>query len=151
MKRDELLIAAIIGGLSTIAGEIVTKILVMFHFGTYAVFELNSLILTNNRPSMFMGFLINFIIGGHVAVLLYLSFKKLGSDHLVIKCTFCSMLLWLAFETAFTALIEDKYIPMRPVIDHYAHALGTAAFGLSVGVFLRVFLFKKKALENKSI
>jgi hypothetical protein len=149
LKRDELLIAALLGGVATIAGEIVTKILVMLNIGTYAVYELNSLILTNNRPSMLIGFLVNFIIGGHVAVLFYLIFKKLGTAHIVIKSTFCGMLLWLAFETAFTALIEDKYIPMRPITDHYVHALGTAAFGLTLGISLRIFLFKRKNREEK--
>jgi hypothetical protein len=141
LKRDELLIAALIGGFSTIAGEIVTKILVLLHIGNFAVYELNSLILTNNRPSIFIGFLVNFIIGGHVGVLFYLLFKKLGSAHIVIKSTLCSMLLWLAFETAFTALIEDKYIPIRPIADHYVHAIGTAVFGLTLGVFFKAILF----------
>lgn len=149
MKRDKLLVAALIGGLSTIAGEIVTWILVWLGAGQYAVFELNSLLLTNNQPSMLIGFIINFIIGGHLAAAFYLLFKWLGDEHIVVKCILGSMMLWFVFELGFTSLIEDKYIPIRPIADHIVHITGTAAFGLTVGVFMRLLLFPNGRNEKE--
>jgi hypothetical protein len=145
MKQDKLLTAAIIGGLSTIAGEIITKILVLCKVGTYAVFALNSLLITNNQPSMLLGFILNFIIGSYVAIGAYLFFTRFGSEHLVIKCTLGSLMIWFIFELTFTALIEDKYMPIRPVIDHIQHILGTASFGITLGLLLRACVFKERA------
>lgn len=142
MKKDRLLIAAVIGGLSTISGEIITKILSLLGMGQYAVFELNSLLLTNDKPSMLMGFIINFVIGCYIASAFYLFFEKFGSQHVVMKSTVGSLMIWFIFELAFTALIEDKYIPIRPVADHYVHIIGTALFGVTMGCFLKQFLYK---------
>lgn len=144
MKKDKILLSALLGGLSTIAGEIVTKILVALAIGQYAVFELNSLLVTNDRPSMLMGFIINFVLGSYVGMLFYLVSKKLGTEHLIIKAALCSSLVWFIFELGFTALIEDQYIPMRPVIDHYVHIIGTVTFGITTGVLLKLCIFRKR-------
>lgn len=150
MKRDELFIAALIAGLSTLAGEAVTKILVLTGVGQYSVFELNSLVVTNDRPSMLMGFILNFIVGSQAGVLFYLLFKRLGNRHLVLKCILGSLPLWLIFELVFTALIEGKSIPERSLADHYVHITGTAVFGLTVGIFMRMILFKKEPQSDQS-
>lgn len=143
-----MLLAGIIGGASVISGEIVTKLLVWLGVGQYPVFELNSLLLTNNRPSMGMGFVLNAVIGLQVGVLFYLAFMKLGSEHIVIKCTCGSLILWFLFEALFTFVIEGKEIPERSISDHYVHFIGTAAYGLTVGVFLRLLLFRHSNEEK---
>lgn len=144
MKKDYLLISSVIGGLSTIAGEIITKILVLLNIGKYAVFELNSLIVTTDTPSLLMGFICNFIVGSFVGAVYYLVFKKLGTQHLVIKCVMGSLIIWLVFEVVFSFMIEGIHIPMRPISDHLVHITGTASFGLALGIFLRLLVFKKK-------
>jgi hypothetical protein len=149
MKHDKILIAGLIGGISTLAGEIVTKILVACGIGQYAVFELNSLVVTINRPSMVIGFIINFIIGSYVSALLYLVFTKLGHDHLIIKAAMGCLLLWFVFETGFSMFIENHVIPIRPIADLFVHLAGTAAYGLSVGVFLKIFIFRKETENTK--
>jgi hypothetical protein len=143
LKKDKLLIAAVIGGFSTLAGELVTKLLVLLGIGNYAVYELNSLIVTSDKPSFFMGFVLNFIVGCYVSAIFFLLFKKLGDDHLVIKCAIGSLIIWLLFEVSFTFMIEGQYIPLRPVLDHYVHVLGTLFFGVADGLLLRAFIFKR--------
>lgn len=91
-----------------------------------------------------MGFIINFIIGSYVAAAFFLIFDKLGTEHLIIKCTMGSLILWFIFELIFTVAIEDKYIPIRPVADHLVHIIGTASFGLTLGLLLRALAFKKQ-------
>ena len=122
----------------------------MIGVGNYAVFELNHLIVTSNTPSLFMGFVVNFIIGCYVSSAFYLLFKKLGDDHIIIKCTIGSLILWFIFEVAFTCMIEDKYIPLRPVIDHYVHLIGTMSFGATVG-WLLGYCYSKESGKTKSL
>jgi hypothetical protein len=149
LKRDNLLIAAVIGGLSTISGEVVTKILVLLNIGKYAVYELNSLIVTSDTPSMLMGFIINFIIGSYIGAMFYLVLYKLGAQHLVLKCIMGSLLVWFVFEFAFTFMIEGIYIDIRPISDHLVHIAGTAAFGLTLGIFLKLLVFNRIEKEKK--
>lgn len=144
MKKDHVLIAGLIGGLSTIAGEIVTKLLVACGVGQYAVYELNSLLLTSDRPNFWIGLAINFIVGFYVGLIFYLAFRKIGDEHLVLKTTMGSFAMWLAFEAGFTVCIEETYIPMRSIADHFVHLAGTAAFGSVMGALLKVCLFKNK-------
>lgn len=143
--KDRVLVAGLIGGLSVLSGEIVTAVLVWAGLGEYRVFELNSLVVTINRPSFWMGLLVNFIIGVQVGVAFYLVFKWLGAEHVVIKCTVGSMILWFAFELVFTTGIEGKDIPLRAVSDYYVHAIGTAAYGATVGALMKACLFRHSA------
>jgi hypothetical protein len=144
MKKDRLLLAGLIGGVCTLSGEIITTVLVALGIGEYALYELNSLIVSLGRPDIIMGFILNLVVGSVVGTVFYLLFKKYGSAHIVIKTVVGSLLLWLLYELEFTAFVETKSIPLRSSADYYVHLLGTAVYGLVVGIALKWFLFTKE-------
>jgi hypothetical protein len=143
LQQDKVVIVALLGALSTISGEIASRILVYFHIGKYSIYELASLIITLNRPEVIMGFIIDFLVGSFFAVLLYFIFKKVGLCHLVIKTTMCSLLAWLICELIFTSIIEGKYIDIRPINDYYSHIFSTMIFGITLGLLFKKYIFKK--------
>ena len=145
MKFDKPLIAALIGALSTITGEILTRALVFFGIGKYSIYKLDSLLITFNRPTTILGLIVNFIVGGSTDVIFYYALKKIGLDYLVIKSACVGILAWALTEFAFTITVEGKFIELRPISDYYIHILGAITFGITLGL-----LFKKYLL-NRSI
>ena len=69
--------------------------------------------------------------------------EKIGFDYLVIKSTCAGLLAWSATELLFTGLIEGKDIPLRPIADYYAHMLGALAFGVTMGLLFKKYLFNR--------
>ncbi len=143
MIQDKMIIIGLLGVLSTIPGEIASRILAYFGIGKFGIYELASFIITLNRPVFILGLIVDFLVGSVFAVLLYFIFEKLGSCHLVIKTTVCSLLAWLACELLFTAIIEGKYISIRPINDYYSHIFSAIIFGITLGLLLKKFIFKK--------
>jgi hypothetical protein len=143
MMQDKVIIIGLLGALSTIPGEITSRILVYFGIGKFGIYELASFIITFNRPVFIIGLIVDFLVGCIIAVLLYFIFEKFGSCHLVIKTTVCSVLAWLVSEILFTALIEGKYISIRPINDYYSHIFSAIIFGITLGLLLKKCIFKK--------
>ncbi|HJV16305.1 MAG TPA: hypothetical protein VJ546_02805 [Bacillales bacterium] len=143
MEQDKILIIALLGALSTISGEIAARILVYMGIGKFSIYELASLIITFNRPEEMIGIIIDFLVGSFFAILLYFLSKKLGLSHIVIKTVMCSLLAWLVCELIFTAIIEGKYIDIRPISDYYSHIFSAIIFGITLGLLLKKFIFKK--------
>jgi predicted tellurium resistance membrane protein TerC len=143
MFQDKVLIAGLFGVLSTIPAEIVSRILVYFRFGKYSIYELASLTITFNRPVFIIGLIVDLLVSSLLSVILYLIFEKFGSTHLVIKTAVCSLLAWLGCELLFTAIIEGKYIRIRPLNDYYSHIISTLIFGLTLGLLLKKYIFNK--------
>ncbi|WP_144553182.1 hypothetical protein [Bacillus sp. X1(2014)] len=143
MIQDKVLVVGLLGVLSTIPGEIASRIFVYFGIGKYGIYELSSLIITFNRPVFTIGLIVDFLVGSVFAILLYFIFEKLGSCHLVIKTTLGSLLSWLVCELLFTATVEGKYIPIRPINDYYSHILSAIIFGITLGLLLKKFIFQK--------
>lgn len=54
----------------------------------------------------------------------------------------CSLFAWLVCELLFTALIEGKYIKIRPINDYYSHIFSAIIFGITLGLLLKKFIFK---------
>jgi hypothetical protein len=104
---------------------------------------LDSLLITFNRPSLILGLIVNFLAGGLIAVIVYYATQKLGRDYLVLKSLVFGGLFWLIFELIFTATIEGQFIDLRPISDYYLHLLGTATYGLTLGLLLNKYLFKR--------
>ncbi|WP_310367313.1 hypothetical protein [Neobacillus drentensis] len=142
MIQDRMLRIGILGVLSTIPGEIASRIFVHFGFGKFGIYELSSLIITFNRPVFTIGLMVDFLVSSVFAVLLYFIFEKFGSCHLVIKTTVGSLFAWLICELLFTTLIEGKYIDIRPINDYYSHIFSTIIFGITLGLLLKKFIFK---------
>jgi len=143
LKEDKLLLAGVIGGLSTIPAEIVSRILLFLGIGKYTIYQLDSFIFTMNRPTIIIGIIVCLIVGGFSAVLLYSAFKRLGSDNLVIKSAMFGLLLCMLQQILFTITVEGKYIEIRPISDYYVHMLGAATFGITEGLLFKKFLLKK--------
>jgi hypothetical protein len=144
-NNKNALIAYILGALSTISGEIVTRILILLGIGQYDVYQLNSLVTTIDEPSVVMGMIINFIIGGSAAVLLYVLIGLTGKELTVAKSFMISLLLWFVFESAFTALFEGLLDVPRTISDHYVHLVGTSTYGITQGILFRWILHGKMA------
>lgn len=146
MNHDKLMIAAAIGGLATIPYEIISRVLVFLKFGKYSVYQLTSLIITMNRPTVILGMVLAFVVGGFTAVLFYYGLKKLGSDYIIIKSMSVSLLVWVIMEAVFVWLIEGPgLIPGRPINDYYTHMIGSLVFGVTLGILFMRYLFVKTA------
>jgi uncharacterized membrane protein len=141
LKDDKLVIAGVIGALSTIPSEIVTQILVYFGVGEYSIYSISSMVVTINRPSLIIGLFVYPVMGAIIATLFYYALKGLGSNYIIIKSVMVGYLMWLALELFFTMYIEGKYIPMRPISDYNIHLTGAIIFGITQGILFKRYLF----------
>ena len=148
MDNDKPLTAAIIGALATISAEIISRIMLALGIGQYSIYLLDSLILTMNRPNFFLGLYINFIIGGLVGLMFYYLIKYIGQANLIVKSTFVGMLASVIAEVIFSSVIEGTYIPLRPIGDYYLHIVGSAGFGLTMGIAFKAYIFFKDTADN---
>lgn len=142
MDDAKILKAGVIGALSTSLSELVSWLLLFFGIGKYSVYQLNSLIVTISRTSEIIGLIINFLVGSIISSIIYLVFKKWGHRYIVINCIMVGLMTWLLWEFLFTLSIEGKTIGIRPIADYYNHLLGTFVYGASMGILLKLFIFK---------
>lgn len=148
MKSDQSLLAIIIGAISTIPDEILTRILVLSGMGKYSVYELASLITTLNRPDYILGIILSSEAGGVMALMFYFYLRKLGTKNLVIKGLLMGLLAWTFLELLFTWLIEGrKLIPFRPVSAYYIQMFGALLWGLCMALLFKKYIFKKTSNE----
>lgn len=145
MDDDRILKVIVVGIISTIIAEIASRVFLAIGIGKYSVYQLNSLIITLNRPSETIGFILNIIVGSALSVLLFLVLKRWGNRYVFVECLMASSFIWLLYELFFTLAIENKTIEIRPINDYYNHMVGTIIFGLSMGLLLKRFIFKKTA------
>lgn len=143
MKNDKLLVIAFFGIISTVPAEILTLFLVYLGFGKFSIYQLASLLITFNRPTLLMGFIVDALIGSFVSFIFCYLLEKLGSDFLVTKVTFGSIFAWLVCELAFTFFIEGKFFDIRPINDYYNHIFGAIIFGITLGMLFKKFMFMK--------
>ncbi|HCF51170.1 MAG TPA: hypothetical protein DER60_12865 [Syntrophomonas sp.] len=143
MNNDKPLIAALLGALSTMPGEIFTRLLVSFGIGQYSIYQLDSLFVTFDRPTVIIGVIVNIIFGGFIGTVFYYLLQKLGQDYLILKGLTIGLLSWVLTELLFTSTIEGKYIPIRSLSDYYIHISGAVVFGVTLGL-----LFKKYLVTN---
>lgn len=146
MKDDKILIAGIIGALSTIPSEIVTQWLVFIGVGKNSIYNISSILITANRPSLIIGLFVSPIVGGFSAILFYYALMKLGSFNIIIKSLVVSLLFWICLETVFTLFIEGNHIAIRPISDYYVHLIGAVVFAITEGILFRRFLFYKRTI-----
>ncbi|MCG1025747.1 MULTISPECIES: hypothetical protein [unclassified Dehalobacter] len=143
MKYDKPTLAILMGALSTIPHEIITRVLATFGFAKYSVYQLTSFMITLDRPNVLLGALCSIILGGVISLIFYYALKLLDFDYLMIKSIGFSLFNWLMLEVIFMWLIEGRgLIPHRPINDYYSEMFGTIAFGISLGLLFRNYLFK---------
>lgn len=148
MNNDKPLLAAIIGALSTLLAEIVSRIMLYWGVGRYSIYQLDSMILTMNRPNFLLGLYVNFVIGGLIGILFYYTIKAIGQTNLIVKGIFLGLLASALAEMLFSAVIEGKFIELRPLGDYYLHVAGSAFFGLGLGFFFQRYLFNSSTAAN---
>ncbi len=149
MKYDKPLVVMLIGAVSTIPFEIITRVLVYFGIAKYSVFELNSLMVTLSRPNAILGTFSTMIVSSGIALFFYYSLKILGWDYLVIKSITISFFSWLILEVFFMWLIEGRnLVPYRPINDYYSELLGAVVFGITLGLLFRKYLLKEHMNEK---
>lgn len=149
MKYDKPLIAGLFGVASTLVSEIATQALIYLGIGKYSIYELDSLLITFNRPSIILGFIVNVIAGGTIAIVFYYALSKLGQDYLVIKGAAVGLLGWGVFEFMLTLTVEGRFFEIRPMSDYYIHLVGTIVFGITLGLLFEKYLVYKSDLESK--
>ncbi|MCB2292169.1 hypothetical protein LGK95_01285 [Clostridium algoriphilum] len=148
MNDDKYLIASIIGIISIIPSEIVSQILIGLGYNKYSTCTLSSLLITGDKPSLIMGIIVNSVIAGFIAIILYQTIRKIGSQHLVIKCVGGTLLIWLTLELLFSIFIERKLIAPRGMSGYYSHFLGAITFGITEGMLFNKFLFNKNMVHK---
>lgn len=143
LKQDKPLIAILLGALSTIAYELFTRLTIFLGAGEYSLYQLDSLIITLDRPTPILGAVISFIVAGFGSAIFYYTLLKIGSDYLIIKSIAFNMLIWSVLEAFFMAVIESRIIEPRAIKDYYNHMFGIIIYGITLGVLYKKFLFKK--------
>lgn len=141
MKEDTILVAGLIGVISTVVAEVVTQIFKLIGVTNNSLFELSSMVITLNRPSIVIGLFVSGSVGGFLSILLYFAFEKFGSQHLLMKCIGISIIMWVVLEMVFTFSIEARLIKERPISAYYGHLVGAIIFGLVEGVLFKRNLF----------
>lgn len=144
MNSDDILTAGVLGAVSTITGEIVSRILLSFGIGKHSLYELTSYLVTINRPSVPMGLIVSCIIGGVIGSVFYYALGRLGTDRLVVKAVAASLCAWLLAETIITATIEGHFIDIRPISDYYVHLSAALVYGATLGLLFKTFLFRAR-------
>ncbi|ERI91901.1 hypothetical protein HMPREF1982_02944 [Clostridiales bacterium oral taxon 876 str. F0540] len=141
LKDDTILVAGLIGVISTVVAEVVTQIFKLIGVTKNSLFELSSMVITLNRPTIVIGLFVSASVGGFLSILLYFAFEKFGSQHLIMKCIGISIIMWVALEMVFTFSIEARLIRERPISAYYGHLVGAIIFGIAEGILFRRYLF----------
>jgi len=143
MKCDKPTLVMLMGAISTIPYEIVTRVLVTFGFAKYSVYQLTSFMITLDRPNVLLGAIYSIILGCVLSLVFYYGLKLLDIDYLMIKSIGISLFNWLILEVVFMWLIEGRnFIPHRPINDYYAQMFGSIVYGITLGLLFRNYLFK---------
>jgi len=142
MKLNKPLVALLIGALATIPQEIYTRFSRYFlGIGDYSVYELNSLIITVNRPSAILGIVSTCMVGGIVSILLYYSLNRIGPDYIILKSIVSGIISWVISEAIFTWLLEGpKLIQVRSMSDYFLQVTGALVYGVMLGLLYKRYI-----------
>jgi hypothetical protein len=143
LDDGRILIAGAISAISTLVAEIVSWALKYIGFGKNSLYQINSLIITGNRPSFLLGLILNVIIGAILGAIVYLILKKWGHRYTLTFSIMCALIMWFIWEIVFTINIEGTVIPRRPISGYYDHLICTVVYGASMGFMLKRFIFSK--------
>jgi hypothetical protein len=61
-----------------------------------------------------------------------------------------TLFAWAMTELLFTAIVEGKFVAIRPIDDYYVHVSSAIVFGITLGLSFDRFIFNKSIpYENK--
>ena len=144
LDDDKLLIAGAIGIASTVVGEIGSWILLSLGLGTYSVYQLNSLIVTFNKPSILIGFVLNLLIGGIIGASVYLTVKKWGHKHITMVSLVYTLTAWLCLEVIFNAVVDKNIITSSLMGGYYNSLINAIVHAIFKGFMIKYFIFSKR-------
>jgi hypothetical protein len=148
MYSNKPLTAIMIGVLSTIPFEIILRIAKYLGYAKYSLYQLDSLVITGNRPTTLIGFIVSSMVAGFIAFVFYYSLEKVGTDYIIIKSVFVSILAWSILETVLTLGFEGTKIPVRPISGYYSQFIGIIVFGIIMGLLFKRYLLLKPVEER---
>jgi hypothetical protein len=143
LDDEMILIAGLIGAIATVAAEITSRILLFLRLAKYGLYKFDSLIITNGRPSILIGLILNFLIGSILSVMIYLILKKWGHRYTIIISIMFTLIMWFTWEIVFTIFIEGKIVPIRPMTSYYSHFIVSIVNGVFLGLMQKRFIFKR--------
>lgn len=144
LDDEKILVAGVIGASSTLVAELVSWIFNYLRIGPYSVYQLNSLIITGNRPSVLIGLLVNFVVGSILGTIVYLMLRTWGHRFTIIISIACTLIMWFIWEIVFTINIEGEIVPYRSMASYYKHLICSLVYGTSMGLMLKQFIFSKE-------
>lgn len=143
LDDDRILIAGAIGIASTVVGEIGSWILLSLGLGKYSVYQENSLIVTFNKPSILIGFILNLLIGSIIGATVYLITKKWGHRHIIMVSLILTLIAWLFLEIIFNAIVDKNIITSRLMSGYYNSLINAIIHAVFKGLLLKRFIFSK--------
>ena len=145
MRFNRQITAAALGALATLVGELVTWMQVRLGAAPLDMYSIDSLLITLNRESFWMGFVVNFIVGGAIAVLLNWALSRYGADNVVNKAIAATLMAWFLLRLFATAFIEGRVVDPRPLAQYAVHLAGAVGTGVALGVLFKLVLAKGSA------
>ncbi|KHD37120.1 membrane protein [Clostridium acetobutylicum] len=143
LNDTNVIIAGLIGIVSTIVGEICSRIFIYFGIGKYSAYQLNSLIVTYNRPSAILGFMLNLLIGGIIGAAVYLTAQKWGDKHVILLSLAYTLVAWMFLEIIFNVVVNKSTVTTREFSGYYNQYISAVIHAVAKGLMLNFFIFKK--------
>lgn len=143
LDDDKLLLAGVIGIASTVIGEIGSWILLSLGLGKYSVYQENSLIVTFNKPSVVIGFILNILIGSIIGASVYLVTKKWGNKHIILVSLIFTLTAWMFLEIITNAIVDRNIIASRLISGYYNSLINAVAHAVVKALMIKYLIFKK--------
>ncbi|WP_027628668.1 hypothetical protein [Ruminiclostridium cellobioparum] len=149
MKEDKTLILGMIGVFSTIISEMITWIGKLTGLANHSDYELTSLIVTLNRPTVPLGFVIEGSIGVIISAVLFKLVKETGGKYILLKSVITGIVAWIIIEILITLIVEGKTIPLRELKAYYTHLIGAIGFGITQGLLFKRYILNKVHVKER--
>ncbi|GFP75481.1 hypothetical protein [Clostridium fungisolvens] len=143
LNDDKILVAGVIGIASTVVGEICSWILLSFGIGTYSTYQINSLIVTYNKPSILVGLFLNLIMGGIIGAAVYLTLKKWGHDHIIMVSLGYTLVAWMFIEIIANGVVDKDLIATRVIGGYVNQFISAVIHAVAKGLMLKWFIFNR--------
>lgn len=149
MKYDKPLLAVLIGMAVMFPLELYSQIFKYLDLTKVSTFEFTSLI-SENKPSWWVGLLAGPGIGGLAVLFIYYSPKWFGKDYLPLKAAFSGLVTYGLIDVIMVHMATKTQFKLSS-LEHYVHASSGALGGLMAGFLLNRFVFKNNKKKENGI
>ncbi len=143
LNDDKIITAGIIGIVSTIVGEICSWIFIYFGIGKYSTYQINSLIVTYDKPSAMVGFFLNLLFGGIIGAAVYLTANKWGNRHVMLISLAYTLVAWMVIEIVFNGVVYKSIIEARELSGYYGQYISAVIHAVAKAIMLNHFIYHK--------